>query len=192
MSEPKRVALFGGSFDPIHHGHLVLARDAVEQLNLDLVLFIPAARSPHKPDSQPAPARVRGEMVEAAIAGEAGFEFDDRELYREGLSFTIDTVVAVRTRFPLASLFYLIGDDNLAKLHTWRRIEEVRALVQFVVFGRGEDCAAHGFPSLPRRLDISATEIRQRVAQGASIRYLVPDPVRAIIERDQLYQEITH
>ncbi len=182
-----RLALFGGSFDPIHHGHLILARDAIEQLALDRVVFIPAAISPHKLDTSPAPAELRCAMVAAAIAGEPRFELDPSELARSGPSFTIHTVEATRARWPEAQLFYLIGHDHLAKLHTWHRIEELRKLVEFVVFGRGEDESAHAFPTLRRRLDLSATEVRERVARGASIRYLVPATVLAFIEQHRLY-----
>lgn len=183
-----RLALYGGSFDPIHHGHLILARDAIEQLDLDRVIFFPAAISPHKLDTTPSPALVRCEMVAAAIQGESRFELDDSEIHRSGPSFTIDTVELVRARHPEARLFYLIGHDNLAKLHTWHRYEELRALVEFVVFGRGAIDTPHSYPALPRRLDISATEIRERVARGASIRYFVPETVHKIIEHHRLYQ----
>ena len=188
-----KVALFGGTFDPIHHGHLLLARDALEQLGLDRLLFIPAAQSPHKLARDAAPAEARLEMVRAAIEDEPRFEVDDRELHRAGPSFTIDTVEAWRQRLPGAELIYLIGSDNLRELHTWRRIEELRKLVQFVVFGRDSlpPADAAGFPVLPRRIDISATEIRGRVARGASIRYFVPEAVRAIILAGGLYQTIS-
>lgn len=182
-----RVALFGGSFDPIHHGHLIMARDAMELLNLDRVVFLPAAISPHKLHRAPAPAEIRRALVEAAIVGESGFALDDRELHRAGPSYTIDTVEEIRREFPGSELVYLIGHDHLAKLHTWHRIEDLRAQVEFAVFGRGEESEEHGFRKLSRRLDISATEIRLRVARGLSIRYLVPDPVRLLIEKHRVY-----
>ena len=189
-----RLGLYGGTFDPIHHGHLILARDAIEQLKLDRVVFLPAAISPHKLKRAPASAELRRAMVAAAIAGEPRFVMDDSELRRSGPSFTIDSVEEIRARHPEARLYYLIGADNLRELHTWRRIEELRRLVQFVVFGRGLENpgTADDFPSLSRRIDISATEIRERVACGVSIRYLVPDPVRLLIESHHLYQEPPH
>ncbi|MEA3209382.1 MAG: nicotinate-nucleotide adenylyltransferase [Chthoniobacter sp.] len=188
-----RLGLFGGSFDPIHHGHLILARDAIEQLALDRVIFILAALSPHKQATTPAPAPVRREMLAAAMANEGQFVLDDSELHRAGPSYTIDTVEQMRAQFPRADLFYFIGADNLRELHTWRRIGELQRLVQFVVFGRGgDDAQAHDFPTLPRRIDISATEIRRRVARGESIRYLVPEPVRSLIAEHQLYQDSNH
>ncbi len=184
-----KIGLYGGSFDPIHHGHLILAREAREQLGLERVLFIPAAHSPHKLASAPTPGEVRREMVEAALAGEPGFALEECDLRRVGPSFAIETVREVRGRWPDAEFFYLIGHDNVAKLHTWHLYEELRRAVQFVVFGRGEHDAPHDFPTIVRRVDISATEVRTRVARGQSIRYLVPQSVREIIERRRLYKE---
>lgn len=182
-----RLALYGGTFDPVHHGHLIMARDAMELLSLDRVVFLPAAISPHKLHRAPASAEIRRAMVEAAIAEEPGFVLDDRELHRAGPSYTVDTVEEIRRELPGCELVYLIGHDHLAKLHTWHRIEDLRKQVEFVVFDRGEESAEHGFRKLSRRLDISATEIRQRVARGMSIRYLVPDPVRLLIEKHRVY-----
>ena len=184
-----KIGLYGGSFDPIHVGHLILAREARERLALDRVLFIPAALSPHKLATTPTPGAARREMVAAAVAGEPGFECEDCDLRRAGPSFAIETVRELRTRWPDAEFFYLIGHDNVAKLGTWNSYEELLGAVRFVVFGRGEHDAPHEFPTIDRRVDISATEIRTRVARGASIRYLVPESVREIIERRRLYKE---
>ena len=151
----ERIGLFGGSFDPIHIGHLVLAREAREQLELDRVIFIPAAISPHKLHREPAPAEARLEMVCAAIAGEPGFEADDCELTREGPSYTVDTARLMRARWPGAELFYFIGEDNLAKLDTWREIETLRELVHFVVLSAARSeatcaCVARSMSRAPR------------------------------------------
>jgi nicotinate-nucleotide adenylyltransferase len=189
-----RLALYGGTFDPVHHGHLILARDALEQLSLDRVIFIPAAVSPHKLASTPAPDAVRCAMLAAALADEPGFVIDDSELHLTGPSFSIDTVERIHAQHPDAQLHYLIGADNLRELHTWRRIEDLRRLVEFVVFGRGDHTHPNlgAFRTLPRRIDISATEIRRRVARGESIRYLVPEPVRSLIAAHHLYQDPPH
>ena len=189
-----RLALYGGTFDPVHHGHLVMARDALEQLELDRVIFIPAGLSPHKLATIPASAALRREMLAAAIAGEPGFTMDDSELNGAGPSFTIDTVERVRAAHPPTQIYYLIGADNLRELHTWRRIDDLRRLVEFVVLGRGETAGPDTgqFRTLSRRIDISATDIRQRVARGESIRYLVPEPVRSIIAAHHLYQDPPH
>ena len=183
-----KTALYGGSFDPIHHGHLILAREAMEQLALDRVVFIPAAVSPFKLDAQPAPTALRLEMVRAAIAAEPYFECDDSEAHRPGPSFTIDTVEAWLRRAPGDELFYLIGQDNVRDLPKWRRWEELRRLAQFVVFARDTAAPQHDFPRIVRRFDVSATEVRKRVAERRSIRYLVPDAVCSIIETHRLYQ----
>ncbi len=183
-----RIGIFGGTFDPVHNGHLILARDAMEALGLERVIFVPAALSPHKLGSQPAPAPLRLEMLAGAIAGEPGFDLDASELDRPGPSFTIDTVEALRARFPLARCIYLIGRDNEAKLAEWRRYEELRQMTEFVVLDRREEGQAEGVRAVPRRIDISATEIRERIARGASIRYLVPEPVRKLIEQHRLYR----
>ena len=184
-----KLGLYGGSFDPIHHGHLILAREAREQLALDRVLFIPAAHSPLKLGTVPTPGEVRRGMLAAALADEPSFSLEECDLHRAGPSFAIETVRELSGRWPDAEFFYLIGHDNVAKLPTWHSYGELRRAVQFVVFGRGEHDAPHDFPTIVRRVDISATDIRSRVARGESIRYLVPHSVREIIARQQLYQD---
>lgn len=185
-----RIGFYGGTFDPIHHGHLILARDAVEYLELHRLIFIPNTISPHKQTFLPTPAAVRAAMVAAAIQDEPRFSMDDSELRRGGASYTIDTMLAMRERFADADLFYLIGEDNVRELPTWRRYDELQRLVQFVVLHRKAGEAAHPFITLQhRRLDISATEIRARVARGESVRYLVPDTVLTLIEKHQLYKQ---
>lgn len=184
-----RIALYGGTFDPPHHGHLILAREAREQFRLDRVVFIPAARSPFKPGVEIAPPEVRLAMLRAAIEGEDGFALDDSEVARGGTSYTIDTVLAARARWPEAELFWFVGGDHVRELPRWRDWEKLRTLVQFIVFSRnGETADDFGFPRVTRQVDISATDIRTRVAQGRSIRYLVPEAVRVLIEQHRLYR----
>lgn len=184
----RKLAIYGGTFDPIHHGHLILAREARERLNLDAVIFVPAAVSPFK--NQPAaPAADRLEMLEAAIAGEPGFALDRFELDRAPPSYTIDMVEHIRAQTPDAELFYLIGQDNVTGLASWHRFGELEKLVRFVVLDRTGEPTNHSHPVIHRKVDISATEIRNRVAQGRSIRYLVPGAVEDIIRRRRLYQE---
>ncbi|MGC3991113.1 MAG: nicotinate-nucleotide adenylyltransferase [Chthoniobacteraceae bacterium] len=187
-----KIAIYGGTFDPIHHGHLILAREAVEKLGLDRLIFVPNTISPHKLARQAASPVLRLAMVRAAIAGEGSFAVDDLEIHRGGPSYAIETVEALQAREPGAEWVYLIGGDNIAALHTWKRFAELERLVQFVVFTRPGDSAAHAYPVIQRQIEISATEIRERVAKGLSIRYLVPEPVREIIARENLYQESTH
>jgi nicotinate-nucleotide adenylyltransferase len=187
MIPSQKIGLFGGSFDPIHHGHLILARDAMESLGLHRVIFIPANVSPHKLQQPPAVARIRCEMVEAAIVGEPRFSMDACEAEREGPSYAVDTLRLMRRRFPQAEFFYFIGEDNVPALHTWREIDEFKKLASFVVLARGNLEPAEGFPVISRNIDISSTDIRNRIARGLSVRYLLPDAVCAILTRHQLY-----
>jgi nicotinate-nucleotide adenylyltransferase len=184
-----KIGIYGGSFDPIHHGHLVLARDAMEQLGLEKVIFIPAAVSPLKEKPPLSSGEMRLTMLRAAIAGEMKFAVDDCELRRLPPSYTIDTVSDIRRREPAAEIFCLIGDDNVRDLHQWHRFAELEKLVRFAVLGRTGKQVNHSYPLIQRRIDISATEIRKRVASGKSIRYLVPETVEEIICREKLYQE---
>jgi nicotinate-nucleotide adenylyltransferase len=187
----RKIAIYGGTFDPIHHAHLILAREAMETLEIEEVIFIPAAMSPHKLDEQPTPAAIRLEMLRAAIESEPRFRVDDRELHRPPPSFTIDTIEDFARAEPAAEIFYFIGSDNLPRLNTWHRIDELRKLVRFVVLERGSTRSGSELVTISRLIDISATEIRNRVATGASIRYLVPPAVAEIIQRHQLYKEPT-
>ena len=188
MNPRQKIGLFGGSFDPIHHGHLILARDAMEQLGLAKVIFIPANISPHKLDHPPAPAAARCEMMAAAIAGEPRFEMDTCEVDREGVSFAVDTVRRMIERHPATDFFYFIGEDNLAALHTWKEIEELRRLAPFVVLARGGTPTNTKFPVVTRHIDISSTDIRKRIAAGLPVRYLLPDTTCEIIQRLGLYR----
>ena len=185
----KKIGILGGTFDPIHHGHLILAREALEALKLDLVIFIPAAASPHKPDSEFAGPALRLEIVRVAIEGEPRFAFDPMELERPSPSYAIDTVEAFGKREPATEFFYLVGEDNVARLNTWHRFTELEKLVQFIVLDRTGRQGAYPYPVIRRHLDISATDIRNRVATGRSIRYLVPPAVEKIIRERQLYRE---
>jgi nicotinate-nucleotide adenylyltransferase len=185
----KRVGIFGGTFDPIHHGHLILGQEAIEALRLDRLLFIPAAASPHKLEQKPAPSDVRLEMLRLALEGEPAFQLDEMELQRPPPSYAVDTMELLRFRHPSAEFFYLIGADHVTNLETWHRFDDLSRLVQFVVLDRGGLKAEHPYPTIRRQLDISATNIRNRVAMGHSIRYLVPPAVEKIIRDRQLYRE---
>jgi nicotinate-nucleotide adenylyltransferase len=187
-----RLGIFGGSFDPVHLGHLLLARDAVEELGLERLILIPAAVNPHRMDAAPrAPGWARWEMLRLATLGESSLEVDPLELEREGPSYSIDTVEALQRRWPGREFFLLIGEDNLAKLPAWHRFAELGARVRFVCFGRRfEGNPPSELPPLhrlQRRVDISSTEIRARIAKRLPIRYLVPEAVRHFIETHGLY-----
>ncbi len=190
MAKPnEKIGLYGGTFDPIHNGHLILARDALERLELSKVVFLPARISPHKLDRPPAPPDARCRMVAAAIAGEPQFEMSACEIKREGPSFTIDTVRGFQERFPEASLYYLIGDDNLTELETWKDIAILRQAAQFVVLSRAGMPFLSQFPTITRHIEISSTEIRSRVARGLSVRYMVPLPACELIAELGLYRD---
>ena len=185
----KKIGIFGGTFDPIHHAHLILARDALEALGLEKVIFVPAAASPHKLDQKLAAPDVRLEMLRAAIEGEPGFECDSMELDRSVPSYAVESVEALRQREPNAELFCLVGEDNVGRLKTWHRFAELSQMVEFVVLDRSGLKTEHPYRTIRRHLDISATDIRNRVAMGHSIRYLVPPAVEKIIRNRQLYRE---
>jgi nicotinate-nucleotide adenylyltransferase len=183
-----KIGIYGGTFDPIHHGHLILAREARELLEFEKVIFVPAAVSPFK-SAPAASAQMRLSMLRAAIEGESGFELDDCELRRPPPSYAIDTIEEIRTRKRDAQIYYLIGEDNLPTLEKWHRFDELRKAVQFIVLDRTGMPPDHPYPIVHRKIDISATEIRKRVASGQSIRYFVPQAVEQIIRREKIYQE---
>jgi nicotinate-nucleotide adenylyltransferase len=185
----RKIGIYGGTFDPIHHGHLILARDACETLALEKMIFVPAGLSPHKIERLATAAEIRLEMVRKGTEGELCFEVDDCELRRDLPSYTIDTVEFIQQRHPGARIFYFIGEDNLAGLASWHRFSDLQQLVRFVVLDRRGFENETDYPVIRRHIDISATEIRKRVAEGRSIRYLVPRAVEEIICREQLYRE---
>jgi nicotinate-nucleotide adenylyltransferase len=183
----RRIGIYGGTFDPIHIGHLILAREAREQLELERVILVPTALSPFKKPPH-ASAEARLTMLRAAVEGETAFTVDDCELRRPPPSYTIDTVLQIREQKPSADICLLIGEDNVADLNKWHRFSELEKLVHFVVLDRGSVQAEGGYDVVRRKIDISATDIRQRIASGRSIRYLVPPAVEEIIRRENLYR----
>ena len=184
----RKIGIYGGTFDPIHHGHLILAREALEKLQLETVIFVPATLSPNK-HSTAASAEMRLAMLRVAIDGENRFAVNDCELHRPPPSYTIDTVEEIQKREGDAELYYLIGEDNVAELPSWHRFAELKTLVRFIVLDRTGGETTHDYEVVRRKIDISATEIRNRVASGRAIRYLVPMAVEEIIRRENLYRE---
>ena len=185
-----RLGIYGGAFDPPHLGHLVAASDACEALGLHRLLWIPSAVHPLKPVRTPPALRL--EMVRAAIGDDPRFAADDLELRRAGPSYTVDTLRELRAREPDAELFFVTGADNLADLPRWREPDEIARLATLAVVSRAGDTvpANPEYPAVPvavTRVDVSSTEVRRRVAAGESIRYLVPEAVRAVIVRERLY-----
>ncbi len=185
----KKIAIYGGTFDPVHHAHLILARDALETLGVDEVIFVPAAISPLKKAAPIANSESRLAMVRAAVKGESRFSVEDCELRRPPPSYTIDTVEELRGRNSDAAIYCLVGEDNVARLTKWHRFAELEKMVHFIVLDRTGQPPSHSYPVIERKIDIAATEIRKRVASGRSIRYLVPPAVEEIIRREKLYLE---
>jgi nicotinate-nucleotide adenylyltransferase len=184
-----KLGLFGGTFDPPHSGHLIVAQDAWAGLGLDRVVFIPAGIPPHKRRQSITPAGIRLEMLRVAVAGDPRFGVDDLELLREGPSYTVDTLRTFRARQPEAHLHLLMGADQYADFDTWYQPAEIRRLARIVVMARAGETADGRAIQVPvTRIDVSGSEIRRRVAAGRPVRYLVPDAVLAIIERENLYR----
>jgi nicotinate-nucleotide adenylyltransferase len=188
-----KIGLFGGSFDPVHLGHLLVAQAALEELGLDRLFFIPTAQSPFKPQNHAAPAAARLQWLRLALAGKTHCEVDDQEIRRGGVSYTIDTLRDYVKRFPSAQIFYLIGADNAAMLNEWRDAGELAKLAEFVAIPRPGGAAAtfpapfrgrmlKGFP-----LGVSSSEIRSRVKTGQPIDHLVPPVVAEATLDSRLY-----
>jgi nicotinate-nucleotide adenylyltransferase len=185
------IGLFGGSFDPVHHGHLIVARVAAESLGLDEVRFLPAREQPFKRGRHAAPAADRAVMLELATAGSRGFAVERAELERPGPSYTVDTLAALRAREPEAAFTLLLGADAAAELDAWHRAGELPGLARIVVVGRpGSPAPASSLVAATVEVpavDISATEVRRRVRAGLPVRYWVPDAVAEYMVRHRLY-----
>ena len=189
----QRIGLFGGSFDPVHVGHLLVGQSAREELQLDRLFFILAAQSPFKPGSNPTAAHQRLRMLRLALAGCGWCEVDDQEIRRGGISYTIDTVRDYAARFPEAELFYLIGADHVSQLLKWRGAEELAKLALFVVIPRpGQPSTPLPEPFRGQQLvgfpfAASSSQIRQRVKARLPLEPLVPAAVAEMIRNNGLY-----
>jgi nicotinate-nucleotide adenylyltransferase len=186
------IGVFGGTFDPPHYGHLIAAQDAIVELELDKVLFIPAAVPPHKAQQPITAPDVRLRMIRAAVAGDQRFEVSDVELQRTGPSFTIDTLKDLHAEHPGDTLYLLLGVDQVREFQTWRQPDEVLQQAALVMLARA------GIEEVPggdivyktvavTRVDISSTLVRERVKAGRPVRYLVPPAVEKIIADERLY-----
>ncbi|MBA2457369.1 MAG: nicotinate (nicotinamide) nucleotide adenylyltransferase [Gemmatimonadales bacterium] len=185
------VGLFGGSFDPVHHGHLIVAQVAAETLGLEALRFVPAREQPFKHGRHQAPAEHRAAMLALAVAGHTGFEVERAELERPGPSYTVDTLRILRARDPGVELTLLLGADTAAELPAWRSAEEIPRLARVVMFARPgspvrEPAGVERVILVPS-VDISATQVRQRVRDRLPLRYWVPDAVAEYVTRHRLY-----
>ena len=190
-----RLGIFGGSFDPPHIGHLLAAVDAFEALSLDSLIFVPAAVQPLKAGMAAAPAHQRLAMVRLLVGADSRFGVDAVEIERAGLSYTVDTLETFAQRFPSAERFFLVGEDAMTAFGSWKAPQQIVRLAQVAILRRPGAAAADlsnapdGTISLSTRLiDVSSTEIRERVRDGKSIRGFVPESVAAFIETERLYR----
>jgi len=210
MSEP--IGLFGGTFDPIHYGHLRTAFELWQSLRLTQVLFLPTGNPPHR-EAPLAPSELRLEMVRAAVAGQAGFAVDDREIRRSGVSYSVDTLIELRHEHPRRSLCLMLGMDAFLGMPTWHRWREIFELAHVVVAHRpgwkapmtgplGEEMVDRGTGSVRElhgstagrihvqavtQLEIASTDLRSLLLSGRDLRYLVPEAVRDLIVRTGCY-----
>ena len=198
-----KIGLFGGTFDPVHYGHLLLAERCREALDLDQVRFIPAADPPHKDRDDLTDGVIRAEMLEFATAGNPHLVVDRRELHRSGPSFTVDTLAGWKAEQPEDDLYFLMGADSLVDLPTWRQPERIVELATIVAVNRGDEplpdpaslvallgekiAAKVRFVTIPG-MTLSATELRERARVGRSLRYTMPAAVIAYIEDKRLYR----
>ncbi|WP_028561704.1 nicotinate-nucleotide adenylyltransferase [Paenibacillus pinihumi] len=192
-----QVGLMGGTFDPIHYGHLLAAESAREACSLDEVWFIPSAHPPLKPNSPKAGAKERLEMVYRAIDFQPHFRALDIELERETTSYTFDTIAELKELYPGREFFFIIGADRVNDLPKWHRIEELAKQVSFIALDRpGTPILADQLPEYLQgrirrcempQVDFSSTDIRQRVRERRSIRFMTPDKVFQFIQRNDLY-----
>lgn len=201
-----RVGVFGGTFDPIHLAHLILAEQCREQAALHQVLFVPAAMPPHKQQQPLTPFAQRVEMLTLAISGHAPFQIDEIEKDRPGPSFTVDTLSELQAKRPADELFFIIGSDSLNELATWYQPKRILELAGLLVVARpdwpmmsGSELArtlalGDNFPlryqivNMPL-MSLSSRDIRRRIAEGLSVRYMIPRAVQAYVQDKDLYLE---
>lgn len=186
----KRLGILGGTFNPPHLGHLVLAEQVGKQLGLDRVLFMPSNIPPHKKTTELASPQNRREMIERAIEGNDLFAFEGIEFERTGKSYTIDTIDLLQQKYPQHELYFIIGGDMAASLSNWHRINELMEMVHFVAVKRPGYPVVADHPVIwvdSPELGISSSEIRDKIRTGCTVRYLVPQHTLDYIEQKRLY-----
>jgi nicotinate-nucleotide adenylyltransferase len=194
-----KIGFLGGCFDPIHFGHLLAAQDAYEQFKLDRLILVPAAQTPLKPNEVQSDIKDRLSMLKASVEWDRRFEMSDVELKRGGISYTIDSARHFKALYPNDQLYWIIGGDQLPRLHLWKEITELVKLVEFIFLERpGYPIKAQ--PDIPglklHRCDghlvaVSSTELRERCRLGLSLDYFVPHKAIVYINENRLYQDNT-
>jgi len=195
MIQPRKIGILGGTFDPIHLGHLVLAEQVREKFQLERVIFIPSATPPHKTEQELSPANHRFEMTKLALEGNSFFSVSDIELKREGLSYTIETLRKLKKLYEDSEIYFLTGSDVLDEITTWKNPEEIYRLAKIVIavrpgfdkFNPEDHFAQKSIIATITGVDISSTQIREKVRKGESIKYLVPSKVEEYIRKENLY-----
>jgi nicotinate-nucleotide adenylyltransferase len=196
---PVKIGFLGGSFDPVHFGHMLVAQDAYEHMRLDKLVFVPAAQAPLKSVDSRASAEDRLGMLSAVIEGDDRFGISDFEVRRGGVSYTVDSARHFRAQYPNDSLFWVIGADQLTKLHLWKDVRELAALVEFICLDRPGVPGAQP-PTIPglrvtrcegHLMEVSSTELRARVRGGLPLDYFVPQKAIDYIRKRGLYRDAT-
>lgn len=190
MDKRRQVGILGGTFNPPHLGHLIMADQVMKQLSLEKVLFMPDNQPPHVDEKKTIPANYRKEMVARAIADNPNFELETMEMDRGGISFTYDTMKLLKERHPDTDYYFIIGGDMVAYLPKWHKIDELVKLVHFVGVRRHHFAVRSNYPIIwvdAPLIDISSSGIRARVQHMQSIHYLVPESVEAYIYEKGLY-----
>jgi len=186
-----KIGILGGTFNPVHIGHLILAEEAREKLSLDKVIFIPANLPPHKDDVDIADPQARLRMLKLAVKGNKHFTVSDIEIKRSGRSYTIDTIKALKDKYKNDELYFIIGSDLLKYLEGWKDLNEIFKIVKFIAATRPgyplENIPAYIKTLGIRAVDISGFSVRQCVKEGKSFRYLVPEAVFEYINKTKLY-----
>jgi nicotinate-nucleotide adenylyltransferase len=191
-----KIGFLGGSFDPVHFGHLIAAQDVLEQFHLDRLILVPAAQAPLKPNDVQSGVEDRLAMLRAATEWDRRLEISDYELRKGGISYTIDSVRHFRTQFPGDELFWIIGGDQLPLLHKWKDIGELAKLVEFIFLERPKH-PSKPHPEIPglrlhrcdgHLIEISSSELRARVKARLSLHYFCPQKVIAYIDAHGLYR----
>jgi nicotinate-nucleotide adenylyltransferase len=197
------IGLIGGTFNPIHMGHLLIGEYIREEWSLDRIIYIPSANPPHKTGGEVLDAGSRMRLVELAIRDNPYFQLSDVELRREGYSYTIDSIREMSIEYPYEKLYFIIGTDTLFELETWKQFKEIAKEIEFLMYGRGTHSVVdieeklrymrdeYGFKikrSTGPELEISSTQIRDRIRRGLSIKYMVPDALIEEIEKESLFK----